>query len=96
MTMDDRVGMTPGWPASNNAMTSLLAQNWWAIALRGVLGIVLGIVAIVLPAVTIASLVLLLGARIIERNKSRLAAALLCVRITPFVCEKMLQCCQQK
>ena len=32
MMMENRVGMTPGWPASDNEMSNLLAQNWWAIA----------------------------------------------------------------
>jgi uncharacterized membrane protein HdeD (DUF308 family) len=39
-------------------MSALLAQNWWAIALRGVLGIVFGIIALLMPGVTIAALVL--------------------------------------
>jgi uncharacterized membrane protein HdeD (DUF308 family) len=39
-----------------------LARNWWAIALRGVAGIVFGILAFVMPGVTLAVLVLLFGA----------------------------------
>jgi uncharacterized membrane protein HdeD (DUF308 family) len=40
----------------------LLARNWWAVVLRGVAGIIFGIVALVLPVATIAALVLLFGA----------------------------------
>jgi uncharacterized membrane protein HdeD (DUF308 family) len=40
------------------AMSALLAENWWAIALRGVLGIVFGIIALLMPGVTIAALIL--------------------------------------
>jgi uncharacterized membrane protein HdeD (DUF308 family) len=43
-------------------MINLLAQNWWAIALRGVFAMVFGILAILLPGVTLASLVLLFAA----------------------------------
>jgi uncharacterized membrane protein HdeD (DUF308 family) len=47
----------PGW-AESPAMSALLAQNWWVVALRGALGIVFGIVAFALPGVTIAALVI--------------------------------------
>jgi uncharacterized membrane protein HdeD (DUF308 family) len=46
----------------NDAMSNLLDQNWWAIALRGLCAIIFGIIALLLPGVTIASLVLLFGA----------------------------------
>jgi uncharacterized membrane protein HdeD (DUF308 family) len=37
-------------------MSGILARNWWAVALRGVLGIVFGIIAFLLPGVTMLSL----------------------------------------
>jgi uncharacterized membrane protein HdeD (DUF308 family) len=40
----------------------VLARNWWAVVLRGVAGIVFGILAFVMPVVTLAALVLLFGA----------------------------------
>jgi hypothetical protein len=61
MTMDDRVGMTPGWPAGDNAMSNLLAQNWWAIALRGVFAILFGIIALLMPGAALLAFVLLFG-----------------------------------
>lgn len=43
-------------------MCAALARNWWAVALRGVFGIVFGLVAFVLPGVTMLSLVLVFAA----------------------------------
>ncbi len=43
-------------------MSALLAQNWWAFAIRGVLGIIFGLIAIFLPGVTMLSLVLVFSA----------------------------------
>lgn len=51
-----------GFFTESEAMSALLAQNWWAIALRGVLAIVFGIIALLLPGVTISALVLLFAA----------------------------------
>src|SRR3954469_12834093 len=46
----------------SSAMSALLAQNWWAVALRGAFAVLFGFVALFLPGVTIASLVLLFAA----------------------------------
>ena len=43
-------------------MTSTLIQNWWAFVLRGILAIVFGLIALILPGVTILSLVLVFAA----------------------------------
>jgi uncharacterized membrane protein HdeD (DUF308 family) len=43
-------------------LNEVLAQNWWVIAIRGVLGIIFGIIALVYTGVTILSLVLVFGA----------------------------------
>ena len=39
-----------------------LARNWWLIALRGVLGVMFGLLALILPFATILALVLLFSA----------------------------------
>ena len=52
-------------PAAFNAAPSLgaaLARNWWLIALRGVLGVMFGLLALILPFATILALVLLFSA----------------------------------
>ena len=43
-------------------MERTYASNWWAVALRGVIGIIVGIVAFVWPGVTMTALALLFGA----------------------------------
>jgi uncharacterized membrane protein HdeD (DUF308 family) len=58
-------GQDFGWAGQDpvmDAMSATLAQNWWVIALRGVFAILFGIIALLLPGVAIASLVLLFAA----------------------------------
>ncbi len=49
---------SPGY----DLMVAVLAKNWWAIAIRGVLGILFGLIALFLPGVTMLSLVLVFAA----------------------------------
>lgn len=48
---------TESWP-----MSATLAQNWWAIALRGVFAVLFGLVALLMPGATIGALILWFGA----------------------------------
>lgn len=48
--------------AKCEAMSQLLARNWWAVLLRGLAAIVFGLIALVMPGATLAALVLLFAA----------------------------------
>jgi uncharacterized membrane protein HdeD (DUF308 family) len=43
-------------------MKVALARNWWSLLIRGLLGILIGVLAFLWPHITIAALVLLFGA----------------------------------
>src|SRR5947209_7721740 len=47
---------------TSDARNAVLARNWWAIAVRGVLGILFGLIAFALPGATMLSLVLVFAA----------------------------------
>jgi uncharacterized membrane protein HdeD (DUF308 family) len=47
---------------SGKRLGEVLAKDWWLFALRGLLGVVFGIIALVMPVATILALVLLFAA----------------------------------
>ena len=55
---------------------NVVARNWWALLLRGVLGIVFGLFAMVLPAAAFAVLVLTFGAYALVDGVFNIVAAL--------------------
>ncbi len=61
-TYYERLVAAGGEPTVSDAMSAALAQNWWAIALRGAFAILFGLVALLLPEVTMLALVLLFAA----------------------------------
>jgi uncharacterized membrane protein HdeD (DUF308 family) len=46
----------------SDAQSAVLARNWWLIAIRGALAVVIGVIAFAAPAATMLSLVLLFSA----------------------------------
>jgi len=42
-------------------MLQLLARRWWALALRGVIAVIFGLMAFFIPGITLVSLVLMFG-----------------------------------
>src|SRR5579872_194543 len=61
-------------------LSAVLAHNWWAVALRGVLGILFGIVALVLPGATMLSLALLFAAYMLVDGVLAIIAAVRAAR----------------
>ncbi len=55
----------PSGFALSNGWTADLARNWWVVALRGVFGVVVGMIAFFLPGATMLSLVLVFAAYMI-------------------------------
>jgi uncharacterized membrane protein HdeD (DUF308 family) len=43
-------------------MRQSIAKNWWALVIRGLLGVGLGVITFIWPGITLASLVILFGA----------------------------------
>ena len=48
--------------AHADVLSATLAQNWWAVALRGVAGVLFGVIALLVPGAAILSLLLLFAA----------------------------------
>ncbi|MBB2962826.1 HdeD family acid-resistance protein [Methylobacterium sp. R2-1] len=55
-------GVPPTGPAHLDAMSAVLARNWWLVALRGLLAILFGVIAFVAPGAFVLSLVLFFSA----------------------------------
>ena len=56
----------PGGLERLDAMSTVLARNWWLMALRGVVAILFGLIAFVAPGAFVLSLVLFFAAYSIE------------------------------
>jgi uncharacterized membrane protein HdeD (DUF308 family) len=62
-------------PAADGDRSAALARNWWAFALRGVLAILFGIVAIVVPGAAMLTLALFFAAYLIVDGVFGIVAA---------------------
>lgn len=61
--------------AASNGTKSILAQYWWLVALRGVIGIAFGIIALMMPVATILALLLVFCAYMLVDGGFALYAA---------------------
>jgi uncharacterized membrane protein HdeD (DUF308 family) len=57
-------------------MRPILARNWWSLVLRGVLGIILGVITFVWPGITLTALVFLFAGYALLDGALSLAGAL--------------------
>ena len=64
------------WFERSDTLSAVLARNWWAVALRGAVAILFGIVAFLLPEATLTSLVLLFAAYLLVDGVLGVAAGL--------------------
>jgi uncharacterized membrane protein HdeD (DUF308 family) len=62
------------------AMSELLAQNWWAVALRGVFAIVFALIAFFVPGATLLSFVLFFSAYMVVDGVVGIVAAVRAAR----------------
>ena len=66
--------------AMPDSLGEALARNWWLIALRGVLGVIFGVIALVMPVATILALVLLFSAYMVVDGAIAIYAAIRAAR----------------
>lgn len=61
-------------------MSALLARNWWAVLLRGLIAVALGILTLWIPAVSLATLVLVFAAYMLADGALGIVAAVRAAR----------------
>src|ERR1700712_3373133 len=70
-----------GWTSvDTDVLNHSLAQNWWVMALRGVLAIVFGIMALAMPVATLISLILVFAAYMLVDGIFAIVASLRAAR----------------
>jgi len=76
----ERVQTSGATTAQGDSLNDILARNWWAVALRGVLGILFGLIALVFPGATMLSLVLVFAAYLLVDGVFAIVAAVRAAR----------------
>lgn len=71
----------PPGPPGGAALGAVLARNWWAVAIRGVLGILFGVIAFAVPGATMLSLVLLFSAYMLVDGLMAVVSAVRAARL---------------
>src|SRR3984885_9171391 len=65
---------------SDDNVNDVLAHNWWLVAIRGVLGIAVGVIAFIMPAATMLALILLFAAYMLVDGVFAIVAAVRAAR----------------
>jgi uncharacterized membrane protein HdeD (DUF308 family) len=73
-------GVPPDGISRMDAMSTMLAGNWWAIALRGLAAIVFGIIALAVPGAVLLSLALIFAAYLLADGVFAIVAAVRAAR----------------
>jgi uncharacterized membrane protein HdeD (DUF308 family) len=63
-----------------NSASEALAQNWWLFTLRGIFGIIFGLIALIFPGPTMLSLVLLFSAYMLLDGVAGIISAVRAIR----------------
>lgn len=66
----------PSHALSLISLPQLLARNWWLFLLRGVAALIFGVLSLVWPGISLATLILLFGAYALVDGAFALAAAI--------------------
>jgi uncharacterized membrane protein HdeD (DUF308 family) len=74
--MADEKGMSGRVGVADLVVRDLFERAWWAVAFRGLLGVVIGIVAVTWPHVTLATLLVILGAYLLIDGVLAIVASL--------------------
>jgi len=57
-----KVRMSASGAARSDALSDVLAESWWAVGLRGILGIVFGLICLLTPGIAVEVFVILFAA----------------------------------
>lgn len=77
---DPMHAFAPGDVRSHDDVNDVLAHNWWAVAIRGVLGIAVGVIAFIMPAATMLAMILLFAAYMLVDGAFAIVAAVRAAR----------------
>jgi uncharacterized membrane protein HdeD (DUF308 family) len=77
---DPMRAFAPGDVRSDDDVNDVLAHNWWAVAIRGLLGIAVGAIAFVMPAATMLALIFLFAAYMLVDGVFAIVAAVRAAR----------------
>ena len=61
-TTPGKTGLFAFDPARCDALSEVLAQSWWAVGLRGILGIIFGLLCLLTPGIAVGAFVIVFAA----------------------------------
>ena len=61
-TTSGKTGLFAFDPARSDALSEVLAQRWWAVGLRGILGIIFGLICLLTPGIALGAFVIVFAA----------------------------------